>query len=131
MDINFNKWQYLNSPKIPLSNISFFEGFFSMTLVTRWIWSTVECLFPNPNWKSGMLIIEDITKSCVYLQFKMFHQEASVETIKLLLIGLICFNSSFSNNFDIVGRRDIGLYDVTSSPGLFGFFSMTVCAVLK
>ena len=46
----------------------------------------VECLFLNPNWKSGMLIR-----------------------------GLIHFNSSSSNNFDIVGSRDIGLYDVTSS----------------
>ena len=28
-------------------------------------------------------MFKDITKSCAYLQIKMFHQEASVETIKL------------------------------------------------
>ena len=27
---------------------------------------------------------KNIIKSCVYLQFKMFHREASVETIKLI-----------------------------------------------
>jgi hypothetical protein len=43
-------------------------------------------------------------------------------------ISFNLFSRSFSNNFDIIGSRDIGLYDVDSWSGLPGFGIMMTSA---
>ena len=44
------------------------------------------------------------------------------------MIGFNLFNRSLLNNFDIIGSRDIGLYDVVWWGGLPGFGIMTTSA---
>ena len=55
----------------------------------------MECLVRKPNWESGKIFDSAI-------MFK------------------ILFNNIFSNTFDKIGSRLIGLYDVGQSGGFFG-----------
>lgn len=58
-----------------------------------------ECLFRSPNWCSGMSCLTSIND---------FNQ----------------FKRSFSNNFDKLGRSDIGLYEVACSGAYPGVISI-------